>query len=128
MTEPYKTELHGVPVEVLPLPNEKGIVKAVIQKRLGYAHEMLGIKPEDGITFDDSAYARIEEISGGNPKYALRIFEYVCKMAQKRREHVPFTVTADHVDQTGFTREMFERAPDMAFDVNVIYTTPWWQK
>jgi hypothetical protein len=128
MSDTYKTELHGVPVDVLPLPDERGFVRKVIQKRLDYADRLLGLEPGSTVTFDDSAYGRIEEMSGNNPKYALKIFERICQMAQERREPIPFTVTADHINQTGFTREMLEQASDLAFDMRVIHVEPWWQR
>ncbi len=106
------------PIEMryIEIPTNRSMVRPVVERRLDFAHKAMGQEPGSFIRFDDSGYAALEELTGGNPGFTLyavsRVFDrYVQNLPEDAQP--PHVVTGDDVRQTGVSREAWEAWDDM---------------
>lgn len=111
-----KTIVDGKPKEVkvgiTHLTQDPSMIRPLIQKRLDYAHELSRKKPDSMIKLDESAYKALEEITKGNPGFALYIMKYAIPGAKElSKSKLPYVITGEHIRNLGITLGEYENNP-----------------
>lgn len=108
-------------VDVVRIKNNPSMARRVIQKRLDYAHRLCGAKPDSIVKIDDSAYSVIEQITQGNPGFALYAIMMINPSHQElEKSEKPYIITEEYVRNTRITQSGFEQWWELGRDIEVL--------
>ena len=118
-----------VEMRIIEMIEDPAMVRPVIEKRLRLAEALAGLPAGQGVRFDDSAYAAIAAITGGNPGFTLEVTKQVLAKVEAERPQLPCVVTGTDVENLGLTRDALEANWDNPLRrASVLHLKPWWER
>ena len=118
-----------IPAAIVMLDNDKSAARKVIEARLRYIDNKLGVESGSILRVDDSAYREIEDLTEGNPGFVLYIMRRLLPRAEQLEKTRPYVITGEHVKQLHTSKEEFEAWWDSPLkNATVIELKPWYEQ
>ena len=117
-------------IKLVYIGNDPSVMRKVVQRRIDASHRLCGFKEGSVVCFDDSAYAELTRLTGGNISFARYVaFQALTYAARElgpdwTPESPPYTITGNDIRRLGITYDEFANMHDMGYPLVVDLKKP----
>jgi len=104
-------------------------LKGVIAKRIAYAEMKAGVSSGSILTFDESGYHALYNLTQGSVGLALDVMRIILQtVGEQLTTSPPYVVNRARIEELGLTFEYLEKNYDDPLkDAELIRVRPWWE-